>query len=72
MSKYEVDTLRPRGMNECDTIGEALREDRVVEVTKEEDGRFRVEECCDRYFAAILTKEQLIAWADELRELANS
>jgi hypothetical protein len=56
---------------EYKTISEALADNRIVSVTKEEDGRFRVEEMCDQCFAGYLTREQLIAWAHELRAMAG-
>jgi hypothetical protein len=54
------------------TLLDALDEARVFNVSKEETGRFRIEESCDRYFSAVLTREQLLALADELRALAGS
>jgi len=57
---------------EYPTISEALADNRIVKVTKDEDGRFRVEEMCDEYFAAYLTASQLRAWSDELRAMADA
>lgn len=54
------------------TLLDALDEARVFNVSKEETGRFRLEESCDRYFFAVLTREQLLALADELRALAGA
>lgn len=54
------------------TMLNALREARIFSLYKQKDGRFRVEECCDLYFFAVLTREQLLALADELRALANT
>jgi hypothetical protein len=54
------------------TLLHALREARIFSLYKQEDGRFRVEECCDWYFFAFLTREQLLTLADELRALANT
>jgi hypothetical protein len=54
------------------TLLDALDEARVLNVSKEETGRFRLKESCDRYFFAVLTREQLLALADELRALAGS
>lgn len=56
---------------EYKTISEALADNRIVNVTKEYDGRFCVEEGCDNYFRGYLTREQLLAWSDELRALAG-
>lgn len=49
---------------------DALDEARVFNVTKLDDGRFCFEESCDRYFSANLTKDQVLALAEELRALA--
>ena len=48
----------------------ALDESRVFNVTKTDDGRFCFQESCDRWFSAKLTKEQVLALAEELRTLA--
>jgi len=56
---------------EYKTVSEALDDNRVVSVTREADGTFCVEERCDEYYRAYLTREQLLAWADELRALAG-
>lgn len=56
----------------CKTLLDALREARVFSVTKQETGRFQIEECCDWYYFAVLTREQLLALADELRALADT
>jgi hypothetical protein len=57
---------------EYQTISQALDDNRIVSVTKEPDGRFQVTERCDDYFSGYLTREQLLAWADELRALAGA
>jgi len=49
---------------------DALDEARVFNVTKMDDGRFCFEESCDHYFSASLTKDQVLALAEELRTLA--
>jgi hypothetical protein len=57
---------------EYPTISEALDDNRIVSVTKQPDGRFQVLERCDDYYSSYLTREQLLAWADELRALAGA
>lgn len=44
---------------------------RIFDVEKQPDGRFEIYECCDLYFSATVTKEQLIALGQELIDLAN-
>jgi len=56
---------------EYPTISEALAENRIVEVTKDEDGRFKVSEMCDEWYSIYLTAAQLRVWADELRAMAS-
>ena len=56
---------------EYDTVSEALGDNRIVLVTKLPDGRFRVEECCDRWYYADLTQDQLRAFGQELIDMAN-
>jgi hypothetical protein len=56
---------------EYKTISKALADNRIVSVSKEDDGTFCVEEGCDNYFCGYLTREQLLAWAEELKALAG-
>lgn len=56
---------------EYPTISEALADNRLVKITKLEDGRFEVKEMCDEWAVASLTREQLLAWAEELKALAS-
>jgi hypothetical protein len=49
---------------------DALHKAGVFVVHKATDGRFFFEEACDHYNCAFLTKEQVLALADELRALA--
>ena len=55
-----------RGKDLLDALDKAC----VLNVQKLDDGRFCFQESCDRYFSANLTKEQVLALADELRALA--
>jgi hypothetical protein len=59
-------------LHEYPTISEALAENRIVEVTKDEDGRFKVSEMCDEWYSIYLTAAQLRVWADELRAMADA
>lgn len=49
---------------------DALDGARVFSVKKLDDGRFCFEESCDQYFSANLTKDQVLALAEELRAMA--
>ena len=51
---------------------DALDEARVFAVEATDDGRFLFVERCDDYYRVILTKEQVLLLADELRSLANT
>lgn len=53
-------------------ILEAIKDARVLSVKKQPDGRFRVREECDKYYAVCLTREQLHQLADELKALADT
>lgn len=55
----------------ADTMLEIMSECRVFEIDKH-DGKFVIWEKCDEYFCVSLTKEQLLALADEMKVLANS
>ena len=48
-----------------------LKHSKVVSVKPQPDGNFRVREECDAYFSKMLTREQLLMLADELRALAG-
>lgn len=54
-----------------ETMLEIMEECRVFTVYKEGD-EFEIVESCDQYFRVNLTKEQLLALADEIKALANS
>ena len=54
------------------TISKALAENRVVQVTPTEDGKFEVREMCDEYFGATLTAAQLAEWGRELIALSSA
>ncbi len=56
---------------EFPTISAALSAKRVVSIALQKDGKFCIEEGCDGYYAVTLTPEQLIAWADEIKALAQ-
>jgi len=53
-----------------DTVLEALENAEIFKVTPLRDGRFLVNELCDEYFIAYLTKDQLLALVEELRVMA--
>ena len=53
-----------------ETMLEIMKECRVFTVHKEGD-EFEVVECCDEYFGVNLTKDQMLALADEIRNLAK-
>lgn len=55
-----------------ETLLDALEVARVFSVQKEGPGCFRIEECCDNYFFGLLTTEQMLALADELRAMAKA
>lgn len=54
---------------ECTSILDALKHANVMTVKLMPDGTFRVRERCDRYYAVYLTRDQLVALADELRAM---
>lgn len=54
-----------------ETVLGALDDARVFKVKATEDGRFRFRELCDDYYRAILTREQVLLLADELRALVS-
>ena len=53
-----------------DTVLEALENAEIFKVTPLRDGRFLVNELCDEYFIAYLTKAKILALAEELRVMA--
>lgn len=58
--------------HEYPTILSAIREHRVFEVEKREDGMFCIGECCDKYFCVDLTPGQLRCLAQELINLSEN
>ena len=53
-----------------DTVLDALENAEIFKVTPLHDGRFLINELCDCYFIAYLTKDQILALAEELRVIA--
>ena len=53
------------------SILDGLYEKQVCSVSRMPDGRWRVEDRCDEYFAAILTTDQLRQWGEELIALSQ-
>jgi hypothetical protein len=52
------------------TVLEAMENAEIFKVTPLHDGMFLVDVLCDYYFRAYLTKDQLLALAEELRAMA--
>ena len=57
---------------EYQTVSEGLADNRVVKVTRLDDGRFEVREMCDEWASARLTADKLRAWGQELIDMANA
>lgn len=53
-----------------ESLLDALKKAYVFSIEKKADGRFYIEEECDNYFHATLTRDQVLALAEELRALA--
>ena len=49
-----------------------LKESRIVSFKPQEDGTFRVQEKCDRYFTEYLTRAEMLALAAELVSLVGN
>jgi hypothetical protein len=58
------------GPAEHASILEALYAERIFSIKKTETG-FKLTECCDEFFSLDLTREQLLALADEIRDFAT-
>jgi len=54
-----------------ETVISALKDARVASIKKTDDGMFSIQEQCDGYFYAKLSKEQMLALIDELTMLAT-
>ena len=68
---YQIDAGYGKPSKDYATISEGLEDSHVVGVTRQADGRFRVDELCDVHFGVLLTKEQLRAWGAELIAMAE-
>jgi hypothetical protein len=49
-----------------------LRSERVLEVCRTDEGEFCFTEKCDQWFHAVLTKEQVLELAEELRAMVST
>lgn len=56
---------------ECGSVVDALEKLQVVEITEQPDGTFLFLDACDRWFGVNLTKEQVLALAAELVNMAT-
>ncbi len=48
-----------------------LKDARIVSFKPQDDGTFRVQEKCDRYFTDYLTKSEMLKLAQEIIDLAT-
>lgn len=48
-----------------------LKESRIVSFKPQKDGTIRVQEKCDRYFTEYLTRDDILALAEELVNLVD-
>ena len=53
------------------TVSEALSDCRIVSVEKNPDGTFCAGEKGSEYFTLTLSRDELLAWAEELKALAG-
>ena len=67
--KYTIDDGE-RGIS-ASTMCSALKEARIVSV-RLETGKIRLTEACDECYSVLITREQLIDFANELIEIAQS
>ena len=56
---------------EAETMLEVMQESKVFEIEKRDDDYFIIWEGCDHFFSQDLTKDELLALAQELIDLAN-
>lgn len=54
-----------------ETVSSALNGAHIVSINKTSDGRFHLVEGCDEHYEAYLTKDQFLAWIEELKQLAD-
>lgn len=54
------------------TVSEALEDARILRIDPLPHRRFLVEECCDHYFRAVLTCEQMRRWIQELSDMVTT
>lgn len=60
------------GVASFESVTAALEGERVLRVSRRDDGTFRIKELCDEYFFIDVTRDQLVEWANELKRLAES
>lgn len=59
------------GIIEKESVLDALDEARIFSVDPTENGEFVFAECCDYFYEATLTKEQVLMLANELRVMVG-
>lgn len=70
-TKYNLKTAVEFCPGKGESIIQALKKARVVSIT-EKDGITTIRERCDEFYEAYLTKDELIAFAIELLNLART
>jgi hypothetical protein len=69
--RYRIDIGQHPDYAEGNYIIDTMRDAGVFEWEELQDGRFKLTECCDGYFYAILTREQLAKLGEELINLSE-
>lgn len=68
---YSAKAQRYKKLETCDTMLELMEALNIFSISKIDDNKYAIGEECDQFYWATITKEQLLALSNELKELAN-
>lgn len=68
---YSAKAQKYKELETCDTMLELMKTLSIFSIKKIDDNKYAIGEECDQFYWTIITKEQLLALSNELKELAN-
>lgn len=68
---YSAKTQRYKKLETCDTMLELMEALNIFSISKIDDNKYAIGEERNQFYWTTITKEQLLALIDELKELAD-
>lgn len=58
-------------VTEYPTVSQGLLQNNIIKIRNNENGEFVLTEQCDDYFDVTLSRDEFLAWIEELKALAG-